>query len=282
MSDVPGAPGFSGESRPEELEGEVLRLKAMLLQSAKLAELGTRVATLVHEMNQPLVAIKAFAQMIKGTSNDEDTVRRATLIEEQAEVLVSLIDRVRVHARQGSKNKRSDLRAAVNGAIQLLGHVFRKSRVELEVEVEDVPLGVPLDEVHLQQVLVNLVMNAVDAVENVDDRRVRIFAGRRGDDVRLSIADSGPGIPKDIEVQILDPFFTTKPPEKGTGLGLPICKEIVGSVGGTLSIQSALALDLCEGFRPGAKGPGFRTVVEVRLPAVSDESFRGAADGGIE
>jgi two-component system, NtrC family, C4-dicarboxylate transport sensor histidine kinase DctB len=242
---------------------ELARLRELLIQSGKLAELGTHVASLVHEMNQPLVAIKAFAQMLKGSVDDPASQRRATFIEEQAETLEKLVGRIRRYARHGQPvdaEVRSDLVPVVVVVLDLVDHHLRRTGVVLELDLPEGPLMVPLDSVRVQQLLVNLLTNAADAVEGLENRRVRLCAGTRADEVWIRVADTGAGIPPELSERILEPFFTTKDAERGTGLGLPICQEIAASCGGRLHVGSA----------PGAELPEpFVTAVEIILPAVA-------------
>lgn len=299
---------LDGDRPVDEMELELERLRAMLLQSAKLAELGTRIATLVHEMNQPLVAIKAFAQMILADSDDEVAVRRASMIEKQAEVLASLVGRIRTHSRQSTNEDTCDLSRVADTSLELLDHVFRRGKVDLEVLVGPGPIVVPLDKVQLQQVLVNLLTNAVDAVEDSSCRRVRLSTGIFDGEAFVEVADTGSGIPEEIAQKVLDPFFTTKDPERGTGLGLSVCTEIVKSCGGTLSIESSPTAvtardEDCDAktsslsSKDGAKGEGtvgkgesasadirreFKTRVKVILPLVAERSEELSAEGGME
>ncbi len=249
----------------EALEAELARCRAMLLQSAKLAELGQQVASLVHEMNQPLLGIKAFAQMLKKElDGDESARRKATFIEEQAIVLERMAARVRRHSRRADTNPTATVSVpkAVEGVLTLLSHRVRKAGVLTEVDLVE---GLPparMSGLHMQQLLVNLVGNAADALKGTEDRRVRILGRRDGDGVRLVIADSGPGIPDDVRENIFEPFFTTKDPQHGTGLGLPITLEIVRAYGGTLEVR-------CGDAAKAVAGDGMMTAFEIRLPGAA-------------
>jgi two-component system C4-dicarboxylate transport sensor histidine kinase DctB len=256
-----------GDDAPdrEALEAELERCRAMLLQSAKLADLGQQVASLVHEMNQPLLGIKAFAQMLKKElGNDESARRKATFIEEQAIVLERMAARVRRHSRRSDtdRNARVDVEKAVEGVLTLLSHRVRKAGVSTEV---DLAPGLPrarMTDIHMQQLLVNLVGNAADALRETNDRRLRILGRTDGDGVRLVVADSGPGIPEDVLANIFEPFFTTKDAAHGTGLGLPITLEIVKAYGGTLEVR--------RGEEAAAvAGDGMSTAFEIRLPGAT-------------
>ncbi|MDF1564982.1 MAG: ATP-binding protein [Deltaproteobacteria bacterium] len=247
----------------EQLREELERCRSMLIQSAKLADLGQEVASLAHEVAQPLLAIKAFAQMLKAQLEaDEGAQRRAAFIEEQAIVLEQLVVRLRNYARQsiGEADARADLPAVVESVLMLVDHRLAKARVDVQVSFPDeVPL-VALDPVRGQQLLVNLLTNAADAVEGQDDRRVLVVGKVEPGRVKVYVVDSGPGIPEEVRAKILEPFFTTKGPERGTGLGLPIVKEILDACGGGLEILSASEVPL-EGF----EGMGTAMVMDIPL-----------------
>lgn len=250
-------------STEAQLREELERCRSMLIQSAKLADLGQEVASLAHEVAQPLLAIKAFAQMLKAQLNaDEGAQRRAAFIEEQAIVLEQLVIRLRNYARQstGEESAASHLPAIVETVLMLVDHRLAKARVDVKVVFPDhVPL-VALDRVRGQQLLVNLLTNAADAVEGEDDRRVSVVGIVEATRVKVYVVDSGPGIPPEVRSKMLEPFFTTKGPERGTGLGLPIVKEILDACGGGLEILQADEIPL-EGF----EGPGTAMVMDIPL-----------------
>lgn len=247
----------------KDLQEELDRTRAMLLQSAKLAELGQQVASLVHEMNQPLMGIKAFAQMLKKQLEDNAPAqRRAAFIEEQAIVLEKLTARLRRYSRKSETAamvEKVNLADTAHTVVALIGHRLSKAGVTTEVEIPaDLPL-VSIGDVHAQQLLVNLVTNAADAVEGREDRRVLITAGTENGRVLVMVSDSGSGIAQEVREQIFEPFYTTKGADRGTGLGLPICREIVRSYGGEIEVFGA---DEAEAL----VGRGMQTVMRISLP----------------
>ena len=143
--------------------------------------------------------------------------------------------------------------------VALVGHRLSKAGVTTEVEIPaDLPL-VSIGDVHAQQLLVNLVTNAADAVKGRKDRRVLITAGTATGRVLVMVSDSGSGIPEEDREQIFEPFYTTKGADRGTGLGLPICREIVRSYGGEIEVFGA---DEAEAL----VGRGMQTVMRISLP----------------
>lgn len=233
-------------------------------QVFKLAELGVMSSSLLHELRQPLFALKGFLQMVLHERQDDADLRLRRclrLVEEIEGIAGGFLDFSRAAADQWVP---VDLRAPIDGAISLLQGRIRKARISLDVEVSgDLPvvIGNPLT---LQQVVVNLVSNAIDAlVERQDEqpRRLWIQARRSADDaqVYVYIADNGAGIAPENAARIFDYFFTTKPEGKGTGLGLAISMGIMWAHGGEIQLVSA---DELKGGGDGSP----RTVFRIVLP----------------
>ncbi len=258
------------EGQVARLEAEVRRLRSLLVQAAKLAELGQHTAGIVHEMNQPLLGVKAFAQMLKKELADHVSAhRKAAFIEEQAIVLEKLVGRLRKFSRVPSElgNASVPLAEAMATVKSILAHRIRRSGVDLE-EVSAEGVQLPMDPVHAQQVLLNLVTNALDAVAGREKRWIRVTLLAADHGVSLEVADSGAGIPSDIVDRVLEPFFTTKGAEQGTGLGLPVVNEIIEAYGGRLEILTGP-----EALRHAGEGTG--TVMRIHLPTATQ---RGEAN----
>lgn len=252
----------------ESLREELEKCRAMLLQSAKLAELGQQLAQIVHEMNQPLMGIKAFAQMLrKDLEGQEGFQRRAGFIEEQAAVLERLTARVRRYSRMAHEpGGQVDPREVVEKVLELMSYRLRRAGTQVDVELDAGLPDVNIGDLHAQQLIVNLLGNAMDAVDGLEHRQIRILGRLHGEErVQLVVADSGPGVPPDARDRLFEPFFTTKDEERGTGLGLPICKEIVKAYGGSLELRSDA--DASE-----VGGEGMRTAFVVDLPKHSSRA----------
>src|SRR5581483_4478397 len=182
---------------------------------------------------------------------------RADKIVQAAERCGRIVKNFLALARQHPPERESvHLNRVVEGAIELLGYLFRVGNIEVSLELQpDLP---PLwaDPHELQQVAVNLLTNAQDAVRDTPPPR-RITIATRVDPtgawVSMEVTDTGPGIPPEVQPRIFEPFFTTKPPGQGTGLGLSLCLGIVESHGGTMRVESA----------PGA---GARFSVDLPVP----------------
>ncbi len=224
-----------------DLNARLRSTQADLVQAGKLAGLGQMSAALSHEFNQPLAAAKTYADsaslLIERDRIDEakDNLRRiSNLIDRMA----SISRHLRNFARKpNEKLGPVALDDVLRDTLEIVSARLASADAELVVALgEPAPL-VRAGSVRLQQVLVNIISNAADAVEGLDDRRIHLTATTTGDRVAVTIRDAGAGIPKAIAERIFDPFFTTKGVGKGLGLGLSISYNIVKDFGGRLSVD---------------------------------------------
>ncbi|MET0358409.1 MAG: sensor histidine kinase, partial [Pararhizobium sp.] len=224
-----------------DLNARLRSTQADLVQAGKLAGLGQMSAALSHEFNQPLAAAKTYADsaslLIERDRIDEakDNLRRiSNLIDRMA----SISRHLRNFARKpNEKLGPVALDDVLRDTLEIVSARLASADAELVVALgEPAPL-VRAGSVRLQQVLVNIISNAADAVEGLDDRRIHLTATTTGDRVAITIRDAGAGIPKAIAERIFDPFFTTKGVGKGLGLGLSISYNIVKDFGGRLSVE---------------------------------------------
>ena len=223
-------------------EQELRRTQADLVQAGKLAALGQMSAALSHEINQPLAAARNYADSAALLIDRGDPLRARDNIGQ----ILSLIDRVATIARHLRNVARKPdevlkvlaLPAVIADALQIAGARLAAAGA---VVVQDVPADLPPvrgGAVRLQQVLVNVLGNAADAVETLPDRRIDLIA--RVDDraVIIAIRDRGPGVPAAIADRIFDPFFSTKTVGSGLGLGLSISYNIMKDFGGDLRVSN--------------------------------------------
>lgn len=224
----------------EEDVTEKLRLQASLAQSEKLAAVGQLAAGVAHEINNPLTAVIANAQLLGRALNghDEDLHEMAELIlqagERASQVVGELLDLAR---KDGADLGPVDLNTTLRKAMALLQHRLAGCSTEVVFEPQaGLPpaLGSP-DQ--LVGVWINLLGNALDAMGSAPGT-IRVTTWEQADRVCASITDSGPGIAEAELVHIFEPFYTTKPPGQGTGLGLPICHSIVRQHGGEIQVTS--------------------------------------------
>ncbi|MCC5959403.1 MAG: sensor histidine kinase [Rhodobacteraceae bacterium] len=225
-------------------EERLRQTQSELVQAGKLAALGQMSAALSHEFNQPLAAARNYAEnaqllLDRGRSVDaHDNIGR----------ILGMIDRMgrisrhlRNFARKPHQQLRPvDLEHVIADAQELLGWQLDRTAVRLSVDLDlgQGPLLVTAGAVRLQQVLVNLLSNAIDAVEGQDTKQLDLAACRVGDMIEVRLRDNGPGIVDAVQPRIFDPFFSTKEVGKGLGLGLSISYNIIRDFDGRISVRN--------------------------------------------
>ncbi|MDD5558480.1 ATP-binding protein [Candidatus Methylomirabilis sp.] len=233
------------EATVEERTRTLKHTQAQLIQSGKLAAVGTLAAGVAHELNQPLMIIRGYAQELLrderiGEEAIRDDLRR---IEAQTGRMTAIINHLRDFSRE-SKGKRqdTDLNRVVTDALDFLGQQLKTQHIDVVQELHPALPTVRVDPLQIEQILLNLITNARDAMEAAAFGTITIRTEcAQGDRVALSVTDTGPGIPEEIRTRIFDPFFTTKEVGKGTGLGLSICHGIIEKHGGELIMASPVS-----------------------------------------
>ncbi|AOY00416.1 ATP-binding protein [Jeongeupia sp. USM3] len=210
-----------------------------LIQAGKLAVLGQMAAGVTHELNQPLTAMRSFAENALALLDRGDTgeVRRNLgLIAQLTERMGKITGQLRAFARKSDGKVEPVLvHAAIGNALLLLEQRLRQQQVRLDIDQPDTGLRVSGNPVRLEQVLINLLRNALDAVRTSPQPAIRIGVAASGDHVGITVSDNGPGIAEAQLPAIFDPFFTTKSASEGLGLGLAISLSIVRDFGGRLT-----------------------------------------------
>ncbi|HEX7222735.1 MAG TPA: PAS domain S-box protein [Candidatus Limnocylindrales bacterium] len=248
------------------------RLQQELLQAQKMEAIGLLVAGVAHELNNPLASIVAFSQLIRTDPNlPEDLRHHADLLIQESNRTRRIVQNLLDFARQRPPERLpTSLRELIDGVLALQSYTFGPSRIEPILDFPDDIPPLQLDRAQIQQVLVNLTLNAAQAIRTRAERgTIRIVARHEARDggqlVRLSITDDGPGIPEALRSRLFVPFFTTKSPGEGTGLGLSVSFGIVAGHGGTLR------------YEPGPGGIGASFIVELPVDA-EDAGGAGARD----
>jgi two-component system sensor kinase FixL len=260
-----GKHGFVGiirdltERKAQTREAEDLR--ARLTHVGRIGTLGEMVSGIAHEVNQPLTAISNYASACRrlvqsGTIDGEELAATLEKISAQAERAGQVIRGLRALVRRRDEQREPlDLNRLIRDVIKLVEFEVRQAGYAIDLELaESLPptLG---DAVQIQQVVLNLIRNGLDAMlEQARGDRIRIETGLRDGRVEIRVTDSGPGLPPQTQERLFEPFFTTK--RQGIGLGLSICKSIITAHRGELI-----------GENDPAGGARFR----VRLPKVGDE-----------
>jgi two-component system NtrC family sensor kinase len=218
---------------------EKSRMETIIAQSEKLAAVGQLAAGLAHEINNPLTAIIANAQMLRRDLPQEEDYQEAVDLIERAgdrakQVLSNLLDLARQEQYDFTP---TDINSSIDKALEMVRHEVMSRSIDLVFDPgEKLPLAM-VSQNHIQGVWLNLIINALDALEETKGE-IRITTRQDGDNIRIVVADSGKGIPEKQLSQIFDPFFTTKGPGRGTGLGLSICHRIIKQHGGYILVDS--------------------------------------------
>jgi len=216
-----------------------LRAEDELVQAGKLAVLGQMSAGISHELNQPLTALRALSrntQLLQQGGRHETVAENLRTIDAMVERMSLITRQLKSFARKAESATATpvSLAAAVRNVLLLLEHRIRAEQVKLRIDVSD-SLRVNCDPNRLEQVLLNLCANAMDAMQGSgDERELAISTEPGGQRVRVRVADTGSGIAPALMPRLFEPFFTTKPAGQGLGLGLVISSKIVHEFGGSL------------------------------------------------
>ncbi len=226
-------------------ESELRHTQSELVQAGKLAALGQMSAGLSHELNQPLAAIRSYADnALKFVERQRyDTAsRNLTSIVELTERMAGIIRHLRTYARKEPTTvKATSVRRSIDNAIALLQRRIDDAGASVRVDIAMPDPEAVAGEIRLQQVLVNLVSNALDAMKDSVEKRIEIRASEEADTILIEVHDTGPGIAPEHLASVFDPFFTTKDVGEGLGLGLSITYGIVQQFGGTISARNCEA-----------------------------------------
>lgn len=232
------------ETDRHAVEEEMARQREALHQSEKLAALGELLASVAHELNNPLSVVVGQALLLKETAKDSTIVDRAAKIGSAADRCSRIVRTFLAMARQQPMERRPvDLNRVVELAMEVTGYSLRAADIEVRLSFgADMP-SVWGDADQLNQVLTNLILNAQKALEeSKGPRRIKIITSYRENsrEVVLKLKDNGPGIPEAIRSRIFEPFFTTRQVGSGTGIGLAFCHRIITTHGGSISVETGI------------------------------------------
>ncbi|WP_425317599.1 sensor histidine kinase [Pseudomonas nitroreducens] len=221
-----------------QAEDTLRKAQDRLVQAGKLAVIGQMSTSIAHELNQPLAALRTLS------SNSVRFLERGKLdvASSNLEAIAEMVDRMgritaslRAFARRADDHGQATLGKAVDAAVMVLQGRLSEVPVTLHRDYPDAHLAI--DQTRLEQILVNLIANALDAMSGQNDRQLWLEGRIEGDDhYRLVVRDNGPGIPPDARVHLFEPFFTTKPGELGLGLGLTLSASLATAAGGSLGV----------------------------------------------
>jgi len=219
----------------ERAERDLQFAEASLEQSSKLAALGEMSAAVSHELNQPLAAMRTYlagAKLLLSRKRPEEALSSFQRIDDLIGRMGTITQQLKSYARKGSDDLIPvDFAASVNASMAMMAPQLGQQDVEIDKQLPDIPVMVMADPVRLEQVIVNLLRNALDAMKGQSDRNLKISL-TPGEMATLTIQDNGPGI-ENLD-ELFEPFFTTKKPGDGVGLGLAISSSISKDLDGRL------------------------------------------------
>ena len=260
-------------------------LQRELLQAQKMEAIGQLVSGVAHELNNPLAAIIAFSQLLRSDDRLPDDMKHdAGLLVQEADRTRRIVQNLLDFARARPPERRpTSIAVLVQSVLELQSYALSTNQIQVKV---DIPAGMPqvdLDRTQLQQVLLNLTINAIQAMRSRDHKapanltvtaalvkaRASTAASRaeKSDEpprVRVSVRDNGPGVPEPVRARLFDPFFTTKQPGEGTGLGLSVSFGIIAAHDGHLW------------YEPGPGGVGSTFIIELPVTARTNEERQAA------
>jgi PAS domain S-box-containing protein len=245
-------------------EAELRRQRETLYQTEKLTTMGTVLAGVAHELNNPLTAVTGYANLLRQDLAGTPSATRAENIAHAADRCASIVRNFLALARKYPPERQLvRLNDIARDAAELLAYHLRVDGIEVKLDLEE---GLPVlwaDPHQLHQVVVNLITNARDELRKAPTLRrltLRTRADKARGRVAVDVEDTGPGVSEEIRDRIFEPFFTTKPVGQGTGLGLSLCHGIVEGHGGMLSLVSE---------------PGAGAIFRVELPVVVPPAATG-------
>ncbi|WP_343729278.1 ATP-binding protein [Duganella sp.] len=223
-------------------EEKLRRAQSELVQAGKMAVLGQMAAGMTHELNQPLTALRTMsdnAQVLIERGRLEEAKGNLATISQLVARMGALTGQLRQFARKADASLTAvQVTAAITSALFLVERRVEQERVNFRLAVRDQDVYALCDTNRLEQVLVNLFNNALDAMAESETRHLTVNVERANGRALIAVTDSGPGIPEEIRAHLFEPFFTTKPQGKGLGLGLAISEQIVREFGGELRAEA--------------------------------------------
>jgi two-component system NtrC family sensor kinase len=220
---------------------EERRVAERMRQTEKLAALGELVAGVAHELNNPLTGISAFAQLLLEDPLDEEQLDSVKLIKREADRAVAVIRDLLVFSRKtGPRHLDVDVNTLVEQTVRLRAYGLRSAGIDVSLDLDASGPRLLGDDQKLQQVLLNLVVNAEYAMQHAGRRELTLrtrAAAATG--IVIEVSDSGAGMSAETLRHVFEPFFTTKPAGVGTGLGLSVSYGIVRAHGGDILVESA-------------------------------------------
>lgn len=251
-------------------EQDLRRTQDNLIHATKMASIGQALAGVAHEINQSLTALNTYiagARVLLDRNDKERTLSNLDLVSSITNRMGALTQHLKSFARKDTASRQAtDLTAAIRYALSLIEYRVTEENVATTIAIPDRPVYVIGNAVRLEQVVVNLISNALDAMHDQPRRELSVELQRRGSSAILKVCDTGRGIARDNISSVFDPFYTTKDVGQGLGLGLSISYGIIQDMGGEIAVESEV---------------GCGTMFRVMLPLVAELVPQIAADAAV-
>lgn len=226
----------------KQVESALRKAETDLRRTSKLTAMGQLSASITHELGQPLSAMRTYIASLGAHSSQETQDKTLGKLTSLVERMISITQQLRYFARSGDKEiRRVNLRDTIQGALNSTQPAIQAANVTLDIQQDEKPVNVLAGSVRMEQVLVNLIRNALDAMqENPPEipRHLLIRLSTEQDKAVLTVEDSGPGISEEAQKMLYEPFYSTKPSGIGMGLGLAISTNIIAELEGSLSAEN--------------------------------------------
>ena len=268
-----------------QTQGRLDVAMGQLMQAEKMTALGELVAGVAHEINNPLSTIMGYTQLLLAKGLPAEIQRRLDIMHSEANRLAKIVKNLLTFARKHPPEKKHlGLNGIIEKTLELKAYHFRASQIVVEKDLAaDLPPTM-LDFHQIQQVVLNLLNNAEQAIVEVKrGGTLRLTTRQAGDRIECRISDDGPGVPPEIAERIFEPFFTTKKEGKGTGLGLSLCYGIIQEHGGSIRVEgrpgqgATFVIDLPllgnpETARPETPAAETPALTSLRILVIDDET----------
>jgi len=249
-------------SERQDRERRLNEIQAELVHLSRLTELGQMVSALAHEVNQPLTAMLNYLGAVRRlivAGNQQSALRAVDRIADQGDRARQIIRRLRDQVTKREPERRVESLSSTIEEASSLALVGIAKGLKLDIRVDDDADEAVIDKVQIQQVLLNLVRNAAEAMDGSPQRELSIATARSGGMVEISVADTGPGLPESVWARLFQPFVTTKP--DGMGIGLSVSRNIIEAHGGKIRAEH---------------GAGGGTVFRLTVPSRPPSAFRAS------
>jgi len=260
------------EERVEQKTRELSGAQEEMLRVERMASIGKLAAVVAHEINNPLAGILTYAKLLKKRLNKElqpnvENIGMLDLMESESRRCGEIVKNLMTFARPTSMNMEpSNVNAVIDRCVRLVQHQLTLKNIELHLELDKELPPVRCDPGQIEQVILALVMNAIDALPNGGNLSLASRKSAKSEAVQVEVRDDGVGMPRDVLAKMFEPFFTTKEHGRGLGLGLAISRNIVDRHGGRIEVASE---------------PGRGTTFTITLPLQSGAALKTSPVGVV-